>query len=229
MRNHDGSTRVLSDVRHVPKLKKNLISLGALESKGLVVIIRDGVLKVISGALMVMKGIRRNNLHYYNGSTMIGVVTIVSGSDKDEEITSLWHRRLGHAGKKALLILVKRGLLKGAKTCKLEFCEHCVMGKQRKVKFGTAIYSTEGILDYVHLDVWGPTKSASMGGIHYFVTFVDDLSKRTWVYVMKSKCDVFNVFLKWKNMVEAQIGKKIKHLKTDNGGEFCNDQFLKLC
>ena len=124
---------------------------------------------------------------------------------------------------------VKRGLLKGAKTCKLEFCEYCVLGKQRRVKFGTVIHNTEGILGYVHSNVWGPTKSASMGGRHYFVTFVDDFSRRTQVYVMKSKSDVFNVFLKWKNMAKTQTGKKIKHLITDNGGEFCNDQFLKLC
>ena len=59
-----------------------------------------------------------------------------------------------------------------AKTYKLEFCEHYVLGKQRRVKFGTAIHNTKGILDYVHSDVWGPTKSASMGGRYYFVTFV---------------------------------------------------------
>ena len=51
-RNHDGSIRVLTNVRYVPKLKKNLISLGALESKGLVAIIRDGVLNVISDPLL---------------------------------------------------------------------------------------------------------------------------------------------------------------------------------
>ena len=229
LRNYDGSTRVLTDVRYVPKLKKNLISLGALESKGLVVIIRDGVLKVISGALMVIKGTRRNNLYYYNGSTMTGVVTTVFGSDKNSKIPSLLHRRLGHVGERALLILVKRGLLEVPKTYKLEFCEHCVMGKQRKVKFGTSIHHTKGILDYVHPDVWGPTKSASMGGRNYFVTFVEDFSRRTWAYVMKSKSGVFNVFLKWKNMAETQTRKKIKHLITNNGGEFCNDQFLKLC
>ena len=136
---------------------------------------------------------------------------------------------MGHAGERALLILVKWGLLQGAKTHKLEFCEHCVMGKQRRVKFGIGIHNTESILEYVHSDVWGPTKSESMGVIYYFVTFVDDFSKRTWVYVMKSKKDAFNVFLKWKNMVETQTGKKIKHLKTDNGDEFCNDRILKLC
>ena len=71
------------------------------------------------------------------------------------------------------------------------------------MKFGISFHSTEGILDYVHSDAWGPTKSASMGGRHYFVTFVDDLSRRTWVYVMKNKSYVFNVFLKWKNKAKA--------------------------
>jgi len=65
-------------------------------------------------------------------------------------------------------------LLKGTKACKLEFCEHCVLGKQRKVKFGTAIHNTKGIMDYVHSDVWGPAKTPSIGGRHYFVTFMDD-------------------------------------------------------
>ena len=93
LRNHDGSIKVLTDVRYVPKLKKNLISWGALESKGLIVIIRDGVLNIISDALLVMKGIRRNSLYYYNGSTVIVVVATISGEDLD--ITSLWHRCLG--------------------------------------------------------------------------------------------------------------------------------------
>ena len=61
--------------------------------------------------------------------------------------------RLGHAGEKSMQALAKQGLLKGAKTCKLEFCEHCVLGKKSKVKFGTAIHRTKRILDYVHTDV----------------------------------------------------------------------------
>ena len=48
------------------------------------------------------------------------------------------------------------------------------------------------------------------------------------MYVIKSKSDVFNVFFRWKNMAETHAGKKIKHLRTDNGLEFCNDQFFKL-
>ena len=95
LKNHDGLIRVLTDIWYVPKLKKNIISLGAIESKGLVVIIRDEVLNVISDALLIMKGTRRNNLYYYNGSTVIGVVATISSSSKDSKITSLWHRCLG--------------------------------------------------------------------------------------------------------------------------------------
>ena len=77
----------------MPKLKKNLISLGALEVKGLVVTIQDGVQNVISNSLLVINDIRRNNLYYYNGSIM----ATVFGSGEDLEITSLWHRCLGPA------------------------------------------------------------------------------------------------------------------------------------
>ena len=153
LKSHDGSTRVLTDVRYIPKLEKNLISLGTLESKGFTIIMQNGILKVVSGALVVMKGIRRNNLYLYQGSTTVGTTTIVSEADKVAEMSRLWHMRLGHVGEKSLQMLAMQGLLKCAKTCKLDFCEQCVLGKQKRVKFGTAIHNTEGILDYIHTDV----------------------------------------------------------------------------
>ena len=85
---------------------------------------------------MVMKGIRRNNLYLYQGSTAVGTTTAVSEVDKVAEMSRLW-QRLGHAGEKSLQTLAMQGLLKGAKTCKLDFCEQCVLGKQKRVKFGT--------------------------------------------------------------------------------------------
>ena len=153
LKNHDGSTRVLTDVRYIPKLEKNLISLGTLESTGFTIIMQNGILKVVSGALVIMKGIRRNNLYLYQGSTSVGTIATVSEVDKVAEMSRLWHMRLGHAGEKSLQTLTMQGLLKGAKTCKLNFCKQCVMGKQTRVKFGTTIHNTEGILDYIHTDV----------------------------------------------------------------------------
>jgi hypothetical protein len=75
MLNHDRSTRVLKDVRYVSNLKKNLISLGVLESKGLAVMMRDGILIETSGALVMLKGVRKNNLYHYQGNTVVGTVS----------------------------------------------------------------------------------------------------------------------------------------------------------
>ena len=62
--------------------------------------------------------------------------------------------------------VVEQGLLKGAKTCKPNFNEHCVLRKQTRVKFGTTVHQSEGIFDYMHTDVWGSTKTISLGGRH---------------------------------------------------------------
>ena len=131
LRNHDESTRILTDVRYVPSLTKNLISMRTLESKGLKVTAENGVMKLISGALVMMKGIRKkNNLYYYQGNAVIGrTSTVTSNDDRDIEVTKLWHMHLGHVGEKSLQILAKQGLLEGVKICKLDFCEHCVKGK----------------------------------------------------------------------------------------------------
>jgi len=68
-------------VRYVPQLKKNLISVGALEALGLVVSIRDGVPKMIKGSMAVMKGVCRNNLYYLKGSAVTGQVETSSSSE----------------------------------------------------------------------------------------------------------------------------------------------------
>ena len=140
IRMFDGMVRELKEVRYVPQLKRNLISVGALESLGLGVSIKEGVLKMTKGSMVVLKADRRNNLYYLKGSTVTGQVA-ASTSQKEDSIR-LWHMRLGHAGEKAMQTLVKKGLLKGAETCKLDLCEHCIIGKKTKVKFGTASHCT---------------------------------------------------------------------------------------
>ena len=77
----------------------------------------------------------------------------------------------------------------------MELCEHCILGKKTKVKFGTAIHNTQGILDYVHIVVWGLSKHTSLGGANYFITFINDYSRRKWVYPMKHKHEVLDIFV----------------------------------
>jgi len=111
----------------------------------------------------------------------------------------------------------------------LEFCLHCVLGKKTKVKSGTVIHHTKEILNYVHTDVWGPSKSASLGGKYYFVSFVDDYSRCNWVYTKSHKSEVLGIFVEWRKRKVFQTSKTIKILRSDNGGEYKSDLFMQLC
>ncbi|KAH9779930.1 Integrase catalytic domain-containing protein [Citrus sinensis] len=219
----DGMVRELKDVRFVPALKKNLISVDALEDKGYKVTIEDGIMKFTHRAMVILQGVRRHNLYYLKGGTTDEANVVETHSDT----TELWHVRLRHAREKSLQTLMRHGLLKSTKTCKLNLCEYCIVGKKTRVRFGTTNHDTREILEYVHSDVWGPTKTASIGGSHYFVTFVDDFSRRVWVYTMRAKDEVLEIFVKWMKLVETQTGRTIKVLRSDNGNEYTSDLFLQ--
>ena len=130
---------------------------------------------------------------------------------------------------KGLTLLSKRGLLCGQSTGKMDFCEHCVFGRQKRLSFGTGIHKTRGSLDYIHSDLWGPAPVPSKGGARYLLTFIDDFSRKVWVYFLKHKSDVFDTFKKWKILIEKQTGKQIRRLRTDNGLEFCGGDFNRFC
>ncbi|GAV69795.1 gag_pre-integrs domain-containing protein [Cephalotus follicularis] len=159
----DGVIRTL-EAWHVPGLKKNLISLGVLDSHGCKFSGENGIIKVFRGALVIMKGKKIDGLYQLQGNTVLGTVAVASSlGDKDADTTRLWHIRLGHMSERELQIMSKKGLLAGAKLGKLDFCEHYVYGKQCRVKISTSIHKTKGILDYIHSDIWGPSSQVSLG------------------------------------------------------------------
>jgi hypothetical protein len=90
--------------------------------------------------------------------------------------------------------LHKRNLLKGVKSCKLGFYKYCLYEQQRRVNFKVVSHTSKGVLDYVHSDFWGPVAVPSNKGAHYFVNFIDDFSRKVWVYFMKHKSEVFTIF-----------------------------------
>ncbi|KAG8472196.1 hypothetical protein CXB51_036507 [Gossypium anomalum] len=226
----DGVVRTLSDVRHAPELKRNLISLNTLDSKGYRYTAESGVLKISKGSLIVMKGQRKTpKLYVLQGSTVTGDAAVASSSLSDDNITKLWHMRLGHMSENGMVELSKRGLLDGQRICKLNFYEHCVFRKQKRVRFTKGIHNTKGTLEYIHSDLWGSSRVPSRGGANYMLTFIDDFFKKFWAFFLKQKSDVFSAFKSWKIMIEKQTGKQIKYLRTDNGLEFCSNEFNRLC
>jgi hypothetical protein len=96
------------------------------------------------------------------------------------------------------------------------------------LKFGTSTTKSKCILDLIHSDVW-QAPVVSLGGARYFVSFIDDFSRRCWVYPIRRKADVFAVFKTFKARVELESEKKIKCLRTDNGGEYTSDEFDNFC
>ena len=104
-----------------------------------------------------------------------------------------------------------------------------VFWKQKRVSFSKAKHRTQGILDYIHSNLWGPSKVPSLGGKRYMLTFVNDFSRKVWVYFLRQKNETFSMFKKFKALVENQTGRKIKKLRTDNGLEFVESEFEEFC
>jgi hypothetical protein len=97
--------------------------------------------------------------------------------------TSLWHHRLGKMSEKGMQILHKTNLFPDLKQFDFDFCEHCVYGKHKRVRFLIVRKENKSeMLELVHTDVWGPSQVSSLGGYHYYVTFIDDATRKTWVY-----------------------------------------------
>ena len=85
------------------------------------------------------------------------------------------------------------------------------------------------MLDLVHTDVWGLAQVSSLGGSHFYVNIIDDETRKTWVYSIWQKYDVFDTFKKWKDLVDNETGKRLKCLILDNEGEYCSKDFDGYC
>ena len=223
----DGCIRILKEVRYVPELKRNLLSIGMFDKNGCSIKVDNGIMKVSKSAMVVMKGFLSNDLYTLIGKTVMGTTTPII--DLEFERTKLWHLRLGHVSKRGLYELEKQGLLGSDEISKLDLCENCVYGKTSLVKFNAIKHTTQGILEYVHSDLWGSSRVASKGGAYYFMTIIDDYSRKVWVYCLKSKYQALKVFKTWKAIIENQTNRKVKKLRIDNGLEYCSNQFDSYC
>jgi hypothetical protein len=151
-----------------------------------------------------------------------------------EESAMLWHERLAHlnmASLKGLDAMVDGMNLKEVPLHHI--CEGCVKCKHQRTSFPKdGATRASQLLEIVHTDVCRPMKTTSHGGVPYFLTFIDDSSRKIHVYLLKAKGEVFEKFKQYKALVENKIGHKIKVLRYDNGGKFVSkkfDAFLAEC
>ncbi|KAE8677858.1 cytochrome P450 71A9-like [Hibiscus syriacus] len=220
---YDGTIKVVRDVRHVKGLKKNLLSYGLLDNNASKIETRKGIMKVFRGALVVLKGEKiAANLYMLKGETLVEAEASVVSCSSDSAM--LWHQKLGHMSEQGMKVFMEQKLLPGLTKVSLPLCEHCITSKQHRLKFNTSNSRGKSVLELVHSDVW-QAPVTSLGGAKYFVSFIDDYSRRCWVHPIKKKSDVFSTFKNFKARVELDSGNKIKCFRIDNGGEYTSEEF----
>ncbi|KAG8474810.1 hypothetical protein CXB51_031511 [Gossypium anomalum] len=129
------------------------------------------------------------------------------------------HVSFGDASK---VELAKKNMVHGLPDIDYEkiFYEECVLGKHARTSFQKMVeYRTKQPLELIHTDICGPITSESFSRKRYFISFIDDFSRKTWVYFLKEKSEAFEVFKKFKVMVEKATGRHIKSVRSDRGGD----------
>ena len=107
----------------------------------------------------------------------------------------------------------------------MPICESCIEGKMTKRSFPLKENRSNRLLELVHTDVCGLINIKAHGGYAYFITFTDDHSRYGYVYLMHHKSDSFEKFKEYRTEVEKNIGKPIKAIRSDRGGEYLSNEF----
>ncbi|MCR2847896.1 DDE-type integrase/transposase/recombinase [Weizmannia coagulans] len=183
------------------------------------------------GDASLQDGLYVMNLQLSNNTSIFNV-NAKRFKSNDLNPTYLWHCRLCHINEKRITKLHKDGLLNSFDLESYEVCESCLLGKMTKEPFTGHSERASELLGLVHTDVCGPINSIARGGYQYFITFTDDFSRYGYVYLMKHKSESFEMFKTFQNEVQNQLGKMIKSLRSDRGGEYLSHEFndhLKNC
>ena len=110
-------------------------------------------------------------------------------------------------------------------------CDICELAKSHRVPFPISMNKSPAPFMVIHFDVWGPTNTSFLSGARWFVSFIYDHTRMTWVCLMKSKNEVSSLFQQFHKIIATQYKSNIQVLHTDNGGEFVNQdlkQYLNL-
>ena len=136
--------------------------------------------------------------------------------------------RLGHIGQQRIDRLAKEGMLGQIEMISLPTCENCLKGKMARKPFRTGTRS-EFPLQLIHSDICGPMNVRARHGGRYFITFIDDYTRYSHIYLISHKSDALACFKKFITLCENQLDRKVKALRTDRGREYLSDEFKQMC
>lgn len=221
-------TKIISNVLYIPELDQNLLSVAQMTKNGYGVSFKENYCLITD-----VRGVEIAKLKMMGNSFYLKLDLVeghVFSAKIDDSV--VWHKRYGHFNLKSLKFMQEVGMVEDMPeiTISSQTCESCELGKHHRHPFpkNLARRATQK-LELIHSDICGPMSTSSLNGSLYFVLFIDDLSRMTWVYFLKSKSEVFSVFKSFKKLVETQSGETIKMLRTDNGGEYTSKDFKAFC
>ncbi|KAI3685494.1 hypothetical protein L6452_34742 [Arctium lappa] len=229
------------DVYYVDQLKYNLLSVSQVCDKqhsilftNIECMILAPGFKVVDENMILLRTPRKDNVYCLdmdNVSSDSSLNCLVSKDSVDE--SSLWHRRMCHMNFKTMYKLVKNNLVRGLPSKLFSCDDHCVAclkGKQHKTSHKTKeLNSISSCLQLLHMDLFGPTNVMSIGKKSYCLVIVDDYSRFTWIYFLRTKDETRGLIKSFILRIENQTNQKVKVIRSDNGTEFKNFDLNTFC
>lgn len=235
----DGTSKCVHGVLHVPRMKKNLLSVRQVcgDWKVTAEFSHDScsLMEPESGKVL-LTGKLESNLYLLDCMTLNKSKTnqAYAGSiQQPDDLTYIWHCRLGHPSLKRMELTLNGNLYRSGPTFKLSqklFCEACEIAKSKyKMPKTTDSSKATEPLEIVHTDLCGPMSVESLGGAKYFMAITDDWSRFTVTYFLHLKSEAFDKFVEYISYAQRATGRQLRTLRTDNGGEFCSNSFNAFC
>lgn len=217
-------------------MTKSLLSVGQIAKKGFLVLFDDKQCVIMrkSDRSVVTTGSLdpSNNLYRLHLSPVLRYdVNLTHATTSDLSQLQLWHRRLAHLNYRGLKFMSDHQMTTGLPAmheCD-EVCTGCQLGKQTRERFPRSQTRTSRVLEMVHSDLCGPLPVRSLAGSFYFMTIVDDYSRKVFVYFLHRKSEAFSKFLEFKQEAEKQTGQSIQIIRSDRGGEYMSREFIQYC
>ncbi|WVZ51721.1 hypothetical protein U9M48_002836, partial [Paspalum notatum var. saurae] len=211
----------LNNVLHVPDASKNLISVHRLATDNNAYLefhpdfflIKDQATK-----RTLLRGRCRGGLYPLPSNQHGSFKCQVLGAIKPS--TDRWHKRLGQPSFSIVHRLISQNKLPVSSQNNVEtVCDACQKAKSHQLPYPVSTSKSSAPLELIFSDVWGPAPD-SFGRKNYYVSFIDDFSKFTWIYLLKHKSEVFQRFHEFQQLVERMFDRKIISVQSDWGGEY---------
>lgn len=213
----------------VPTLDSNLISMSKLVANNVNLAISKSECKLtMHGETLAIAEIQ-GDLFVIR---MYEEKSCVAKSRHQIDCQHIWHRRFGHRDPTVIADILRKELAIGLKVsdCGVhEPCIECIKGKMSRIPFPKKSNSkTSQVLDLIHADVGCVPNTPSPSGTKYFLTLIDDYSRFIEIYFMKCKSEVASCIKEYATKVENQFGRKIKRIRSDQGGEFSSNELTRF-